>query len=342
MTERLGLTVPVEGLGIADSVIPLARLAEKSGYTDIWSAEVGGTDGLTPLAAVATACPTLRLGTAILPAFSRPPALMAMGAASMQALSGGRFVLGIGTSSSIIIEGWMGVDFKNPYTRMRETVEVLRAAFSGEKVSFAGTTITTKGFRLTADPGTPVPIYIAGLGPKMLRLAGEVGDGVILFLFTPDGAKDAIAQVHEGARAAGRDPSKIDVVMRIGVAVDEDPQFLSYMLRRITTAYAMVDVYNASLSRQGFAEESSELAHRWKQGDRDGASAAITDRMLDGLYVYGDEDSCRLKLDAFREAGVTTPVILPISVAGDPAERMTKVEKIVTSMGQGQMGPSKS
>ena len=330
--QRLGLTVPLDGLTLSDTVVPLAKLAEDNGYTDIWSAEVGGADGMTPLAAVATACPNVRLGTAILPAFSRPPALMAMGAASLQALSGGRFVLGIGTSSSIIVQGWMGVPFAKPYTRMREMVEVLREALAGKKVSFEGETVRSQGFRLTADPGAPVPIYIAGLGPKMLRLAGEVADGVILYLFTPDGVKDALAQVHEGARAAGRDPSQIDVVMRIGVALDEDPAFLSYMLRRVTTSYAMVDVYNASLTRQGFGEEASTLARLWKEGDRDGAANAITDEMLDALYIAGDIDACNNKLQAFRDAGVTTPVLFPISVSGDPAERLTKTRDTVTAL----------
>lgn len=329
MTKRLGLSVPLDGLPVAETVVPLAKLAEESGYTDIWSAEVGGTDGLTPLAAIATACPTLRLGTAILPAYSRPPALMAMGAASLQALSGGRFVLGIGTSSSIIVGSWMGIPFTKPYTRMRETVEVLREALAGKKVSFKGETVASNGFRLTADPGAPVPIYVAGLGPKMLRLAGEVADGVILYLFTPQGVKDALAQVHEGARAAGRDPAEIDVVMRIGVALDEDPQFLSYMLRRVTTAYAMVDVYNASLRRQGFAEEAALLAERWAKGERDAAADAITDEMLDALYITGDRDACLAKLEAFRQAGVTTPVVFPISVAGDPAERLDKIRATI-------------
>lgn len=333
MTDRrLGLTLPVPGLPIADTTVPLARLAEDSGFTDIWSAEVDGTDGLSTLAAIAVTTERLRLGTAILPVFSRPPALYAMSAANLQALSKGRFVLGLGTSTSIVIGKWMGVPFKKPLTRTRETVAILREALAGKKVTFEGETVSVQGFRLTADTTTPVPIYIAALGPKMLRLAGEIADGVILYLFTPNGVREAVAQVHDGARAAGRDPNEIDVVIRIPVALDEDEQFLSFMMRRMTAAYVMVDVYNASVSRQGFAEEAKLLSERWRGGDRDGAAQAVTDEMLEEFYVFGDAGTCHKKLERFREAGAKTPVIMPISVAGDPAERMERVRRTIIAL----------
>lgn len=330
--QRLGLTVPVDGLPIAETTVPLARLAEKSGYTDIWSAEVGGTDGFTPLAAVAAATKSLRLGTAIVSVFTRPPALLAMGAASLQALSAGRFVLGVGTSTPIIVGNWMGVPFQRPITRVRETIAVLRGALSGKKVAMQGRTVSSSGFRLTADPEAPVPIYLAALGPKMLRLAGEVADGLILYLFTPEGAREAIRQFHDAARAAGRDPDALEVVARIPVAVDEDEEVLRYMMRRLTTTYAMVDVYNASLTRQGFGAAAAELAARWKDGDREGAAEAVTDAMLEGLYVFGGADECRRRLGQFREAGITTPVIFPVSVAGDPEERLLRIRNAVTAL----------
>lgn len=330
--RRLGLTLPVPGLPIADTTVPLARLAEELGFTDIWSAEVDGTDGLSTLAAIAVTTETLRLGTAILPVFSRPPALYAMSAANLQALSRGRFVLGLGTSTSIVIGRWMGIPFEKPLTRTRETVAILREALAGKKVSFEGETVTAQGFRLTADPGAAVPIYIAALGPKMLRLAGEIADGVILYLFTPNGVRDAVAQVHEGARAAGREPEQIDVVIRIPVAVDEDEEFLLFMMRRMTAAYAMVDVYNASVTRQGFGEEARLLSELWRAGDRDGAAQAVTEEMLEQFYIFGDRDRCVTKIQAFREAGVKTPVIMPVSVAGDPADRMERTRRTIAAL----------
>jgi probable F420-dependent oxidoreductase len=331
---RLGITVPIDGIPIADAVVPLARLAEDLGYTDAWSAEVSSTDGLTPLAALAVTTKKLRLGTAILPAFSRPPALMAMEAASLQALSNGRFILGIGTSSSIIVGGWMGGRFELPLTRIKETVAALRQVFAGKKLDLEGQTVRSKGFRLTADPGSPVPIYVAALGPRMLRLAGEVADGVILYLFTPEGAREAIMQVRDSARFAGRDPDAIDVVARIPVAIDQDPEMLKYMLRRLMVTYAMVDVYNASIARQGYGTEANAIAERWKEGDREGAASAVTDEMLDSFYLHGDRESCVAGLQKFRAAGIKTPVLYPVSVAGDPELRLKEIRSCIEAMAE--------
>lgn len=332
MTEsngrRLGITVPLEGVAVSQA-IEVAKLAEDSGFTDAWSAEVGGADGLTVLAATGARCPSLRLGTAILPVFSRPPALLAMSAASLQTLTGGRFTLGIGTSTSIIVGEWMGQKFERPYTRMKETIAFLRQALTGKKVEEAYSTFRSKGFRLTAPSDEPVPIHIAALGPRMLALAGTDCDGVILFLFTPEGAKGAIDAVRDAARKSGRDPSSVEVVARIPVALNEDKEFLEFMLRRLTAGYAMVDVYAASLARQGFSEESETIARLWREGDRDGAAAAVTDEMLQRLYVYGDEERCAMRIREFRDAGIDTPILLPVSVSGDPHERLEKIRAAV-------------
>lgn len=330
--RRLGVNIPLEGLPVEESVVPMARFAEALGYTDVWSAESGHVDGLTPLAAVAATCPSLRLGTAILPIYTRPPALMAMSAAGLQLLSGGRFVLGLGTSTSIIVERWMGQSFTKPLARVRETVAVIREALAGKKVTFQGESIAIDGFRMSTGEVPEVPIYIAALGPKMLRLAGEIADGVILWLFTPEGVGDALKHVREGAEAVGRDPDSIDVVMRIVVAVDEDPQVLSYMMKRLATTYVMVDVYNASIRRQGFAAEADAVRRLWDAGDREGASSAISDELLNGIFIAGDHDSCRAKLERFREVGIKTPVLFPVSVDGDPEVRVERARHVLEAM----------
>jgi probable F420-dependent oxidoreductase len=312
--------------------VDLCRRAEELGYTDVWSAEVGGADGLSPLAALATVTDKVRLGTAILPVFTRPPALIAMGAATLQNLSGGRFVLGLGTSSSIITEKWMGSSFEAPLVRLREYVEVVRAALAGQKVTFEGNMVRVDGFRLQLDPGAPVPIYIAALGPAACKLAGRVSDGVVFFLKTPDGVRQALEWVAEGARAAGRDPEELDCLIRVPVAVDEDPEVLEFMARRLVSSYAIVDVYNRSLTQQGFAAEAEAIAKAWQAGDRDEAPNRVTGEMLDKLLVAGDAETCRRKLTEFRAAGVKTPVVLPISVAGDPGERAERVRAAVTAL----------
>lgn len=331
MTERLGLTLGLGGGSVAEE-IGLCTKAIGFGYTDVWSAEVGGSDGFSPLAALAPGSGSARLGTAIVPVFTRPPALLAMSAATLQNLTRGRFVLGLGTSSDIIVKNWMGQSFAKPLTRLRETVEVLRDALAGKKVTFQGDSFHLKDFRLQLDPTAETPIYIAALGPKACRMAGAIADGVIFFLKTPDGVKQGLEWVAEGARAAGRDPDDLDCVIRVTVAMDEDPEVLSFMGRRLMTTYAMVDVYNRSLSEQGFADEAGSIVEAWRAGERDKAAASVSDAMLEELNIFGDADTCRKLLQRFRDAGVKTPVLAPVSVAGDPEDRAAKVAAAVEAL----------
>src|SRR2546430_2343040 len=313
--RRLGLTPPIEVAGFRAAVDLCAR-AESLGYTDVWTAEVGAVDGFSPLAAVAMRTERVRLGTALIPAFTRPPALAAMSAAGIQALSGGRFVLGVGASSPAIVGQWMGLPFDRPVERVEEYVHVLREMLAGKKVSFRGRTLRVENFRLQMDPGTPVPIYVGALGPRMCRMAGRVADGVQLFLFTPDGARAALEHVAEGARAAGRDPAGLDVVMRIPAVVDEPEDLVRFMGRRLLTGYAVVPAYNASLTRQGFGADASAIAEAWVAGERDRATQRFSDQMPDAYMLIGDAAACRARIEAYREAGVITPIVMPLSVAG--------------------------
>ena len=331
MTARLGLTPPIEVAGFPAAVELCAR-AEELGYTDVWSAEVGAADAFTPLAAVATKTSRVRLGTALVPVFSRPPALTAMSAAGLQQLSGGRFVLGIGLSSPAIVGQWMGLEFDGRVTRIEEYVGVLREALAGRKVTFHGETVRVDNFRLQIDPGTPVPIHVGALGPNMCRLAGRIADGVLLYFFSPDGVRQALEHVREGAKEAGRDPDELDVFLRLPVAVDEPVDTARFMARRMLTGYAIVPAYNASLARQGFDEEARGIAEAWASGERDRATELFSDRMLDQLFIAGDAESCRARIEEFRAAGVKTPVIMPLSFAGSPEERAERVVKAVESL----------
>ena len=328
---RLGITPPIEVSGLAAAVDLCAR-AESLGYTDVWTAEVGAVDAFSPLAAVAMRTHRVRLGTGLVPVFTRPPALTAMSAAGVQQLSGGRFVLGVGTSSPAIVGSWMGTPFERVVQRVREYVDVLRQILSGTKVSFRGGTLRVDGFRLQVDPLHAVPIYLGALGPKMCRLAGEIADGVLFFLMTPDGVRAAIDEVKAGARSAGRDPDSIDVFIRLPVVVDESEETVRFMARRLLTGYAIVPAYNASLARQGFGEEASAIAAAWADGDRDLASSLFTDAMLDELFVFGDASACRSRLAAYRDAGVITPVLMPLSFAGSPEERTERVAMSVEAL----------
>jgi alkanesulfonate monooxygenase SsuD/methylene tetrahydromethanopterin reductase-like flavin-dependent oxidoreductase (luciferase family) len=208
-------------------------------------------------------------------------------------------------------------------------VEVLREALAGKKVTYRGETVRSEGFRLQVDPGAPVPIYVGALGPRMCRLAGRIADGVLFYFMTPEGVRRALAGVAEGAREAGRDPADVDVFIRLPVAAEEPEETARFMGRRMLTGYAIVPAYNASLGRQGFEEEAREIADAWSAGERDRATEAFSDRMLDELFVTGDAEACRSKIDAYREAGVRTPVIMPLSFAGAPEERAERVAKAV-------------
>lgn len=328
--QRLGLTVGMEGTDLR-STLPWWQRAEDLGYTDLWTAEVGGVDGLTPLGALATVTRSARLGTGILPVFTRPPALLAMSAAALQDLSGGRFVLGLGTSSDVIVGKWMGQRFARPLTRLREYVEVVRSSLTGEKVEFNGLTARVEGFKLQHSVSTPVPIHLAALGPTACALAGEVADGVVLFLKTVDGVRAALGW----ADAARGDRGPLECVMRIPLLVDPEPEVVAVAARRLLLSYAPVDVYARSLAAQGFGSETAAIRAAWTEGDRRRALELVSDEMVDALLIRGDFDRCAERIEELRSAGVTTPVLLPMSFADDAGERAGRVRRAVEALAPG-------
>ncbi|HEY7282740.1 MAG TPA: LLM class F420-dependent oxidoreductase [Actinomycetota bacterium] len=332
---RLGVTPPVEVAGFPAAVDVCVR-AEGLGYTDVWTAEIGAVDAFSPLAAVATRTAAVRLGTALVPVFTRPPALVAMGAAGIQNLSGGRFVLGIGASSPAIVGRWMGIPFEDPVARVEEYVALLRDMLAGRKVDHDGRTVRTHGFRLQIGVDAPVPIHVGALGPRMCRLAGRVADGVLFFLMTPDGVRQALAEVHVGAREAGRDPAEIEAFIRLPVSMGEPEETARFMARRMLTGYAIVPAYNASLARQGYAAEAGEIAGRWAAGERDRAAQAFSDDLLDATFLLGDARTSNRRIAEYRDAGITTPVLMPVSVAGSSEERAVRVRALVEALAPGR------
>ncbi len=328
---RLGVTPPVEVTGVR-AAVDLAVDAEQLGYTDVWTAEVGAVDAFSPLAAVAERTSTARLGVGLIPVYTRPPALTAMSAAAVQGLSGGRFVLGVGTSSPPIVAGWMGLSFDRPVLHVRDYVEVLRTALAGKKVSHRGPTRRADGFRLQTDAGGFVPIFIGALGPEMCRLAGRISDGVLFFLMSPEGVRSALEHVREGAREVGRDPDELDVVIRLPVALEEPSELHAFMTRRLITNYAITPGYNRSLARQGFGREATGILEAWNAGDREDASARVTDEMIDRFFLPPDTEAARARVEDYRAAGVKTPVLMPMSFAGTPEERGERVTAVVEAL----------
>src|SRR5574341_337402 len=319
VTKRRSLSVPMDGFDMRE-LGDVAREAERLGYTDAWSFEVDGVDCFTPLAVIGAAT-GMRLGTAIANVYTRGPATLASTAAGMADLAPGRFVLGIGSGSQPIVESWNGGVFAKPATRVRETAQFLRAALAGERVVFRGQTFSVDGFRLTRVPALPVPIYIAALRPGMLRVAGEVGDGVILNWNSPEDVPKSVAVVRDAARKAGRDPDAIEVTARLAVNLDALGPESEQLLRRHIAAYLNVPVYRAYHEWLGRAPALQPMWDAWAAGDRKGAVAAIPAAVVDELIVRGPLPAIRARVQRYLDLGVDTVFLQLQASDPDPARR---------------------
>ena len=310
MTERYGITVPLAGKSFAEQREWIKEI-EDLGYTDLWSAETDGTDAFTPLALASQWTSTLRFGTAIVPVYTRGPALIAGSTASIAEAAPGRFVLGIGSSSNVIVERWNAIEFDRPYQRVRDTLRFVRKALTGEKVVEEYETFSINGFRLALVPREPVPIMVAALRPGMLRLAGREGDGAIINWLSPDDVAKVVPYVHEGG--AGK-----EVIARIFVLLTDDADTARGIGRQMIAAYLNVPVYAAFHEWLG-RDELQPMWKAWKDGDRKGALAAIPDRFVDDLVVHGSAEQCRGAIERYIANGVTTtaPMVVPF---GDPQE----------------------
>lgn len=323
---RLGFSTEIAGLAVRQAVELCVR-AEQLGYEDAWSSESGGPDGISPLAAVAVRTSRIRIGTAILPIANRTPALAAMTAASLQDLSEGRFVLGLGLSTRYIVERWLGQSLDRPLLRLREYVTVVRDLLDGQKVDFAGSTIVIRGFRLKAPPRPRVPVFAATLGPRACRLAGALADGVIFFLKTPAGVKQAMAWVHEGASEAGRDPAEVECVLTLPVVLGADGLERA---RASIASYARVPDYARSLRLQGFEDEVDAIVAGWMDGG-DRAEQGVSPAMIASLILSPGGDGGQTTLAAFGAAGVETAVLLPIHPREADADAFANAERVLST-----------
>jgi probable F420-dependent oxidoreductase len=302
--KRLAVTVPLDGFTLAEHA-ELAREAERLGYADAWSFEVDGVDCFAPLAVVGGAT-GLRLGTAIANVFTRGPATLAMSAAGIAEIAPGRFCLGIGSGSQVIVETWNGGAFKRPATRVRETAVFLRRALAGERVVFRGETFAVDGFRLSRPLAAPVPIHVAALRPGMLAVAGEVGDGAILNWLTPDDVPRCVAVVREAAKKAGRDPDTIEISARLFAHIDPPSAESDAVARRHIAAYLNVPVYRAFHEWLGRTPELGGMWEAWTRGDRRGALAAIPERVVGELVLRGSMAEIRARVRRYFDAGLDT------------------------------------
>lgn len=302
--------------------------AEKLGLDICWVAEAWGSEAPAPLGYLAARTERMLLGSGIIQLATRTPMAIARAAITLSQISQGRFLLGLGPSGPQVIEGLHGVSFARPLSRMRETVEIVRQAVAGEKVSYTGREFQiplpggeAKPMRLSMRAEHDIPIYLATLSPKMLHLTGEVADGWLGTSFVPEGAKDAyFDHLDAGLTASGRSRADLDICQGAEVSFADDEDALRAMVagRKKELAFSLggmgsarTNFYNNAYSRQGWADVAAEIHERWQAGDRDGAAALVTDEMVLGTTLIGTEDMVRDRLRVWRDVGVDTVRFYP-------------------------------
>jgi alkanesulfonate monooxygenase SsuD/methylene tetrahydromethanopterin reductase-like flavin-dependent oxidoreductase (luciferase family) len=295
-----------------DAAIERVRLAESLGYDSVYVTHINGRESLTVVTAYALATERIRVGTGVVPIYTRTPATMAQTAATIADLSGGRLVLGLGVSHRPIVEGWHGQTIDKPVAEMKEYVAIVRAILAGEDPPEGRTWRT--GFRLGGiGPFAEQPIYGAGLSPAMLRAVGETCDGVVLWLCTPDYVRDVvIPEVTAGRERAGKPLEGFDVVAAVPAACTEDRDAAWAAMRRDLLPYFGLPFYRAMIERSGFGDDIARFDEAAATGDAEAMQAAIGDGFLAALTAVGDEDAVRAGVARYRDAGAVSPCIGPI------------------------------
>ena len=302
--RRYGITIPFDGVPLLEQEDWIKELADL-GYSDFWSAESGGSDGFTPLVLAASWAKQARVGSAIIPAYTRGAGTLASCASSLAEAAPGRAVLGIGSSSDVIVERWNGIPFEKPYARVRDTVRFLKAALAGEKISHDYETFSVKNYRLGRLPAEPPKIMIAALRKGMLGLAGRESDGAILNWLSADDVKTVAPYVHAGGEGK-------ELVARLFVIPSANKDLVHMIARRMIAAYLNVPVYAAFHEWLGRGEDLKGMWEAWKAGDRKAATAAIPEHLIEQLIINGTPEECREHVERYVAAGLHTPVLAVI------------------------------
>jgi probable F420-dependent oxidoreductase len=294
-------------------VVECVRLAEELGYESAWVAEGHGGDQFAILAACATATSRIRLGTAISSVFVRSAPTIAMAAATVDHLSGGRFVLGLGSSHRVQVEPEHGIPFERPIERLRETVDVVRALLRDGTVSHVGAAVTIERFDFWFPPlRREMPIYLAALFPPLLQAAGELAQGVLLTWSTLEAGRRARDNVAIGARRAGRKPEDVDIASLLPCHVAASREEAVARLRPSVALYGgFFPRYNRLLAENGFPEAARAIRAAWERGDREAAARAVPDEMVEAVAVVGTAAECRARVEAYRAAGLDLPILSP-------------------------------
>jgi F420-dependent oxidoreductase-like protein len=338
---RLGLHVGYWGLGLtSEQQIQLVKEAESVGFDSVWAAEAYGSDTATILAWIAAQTERIRLGSAIFQMPGRTPAMTAMTAATIDQLSNGRMILGIGSSGPQVAEGWHGQPFARQLKRTREYVEILRKALAREKLQYEGDTYVLplpdgpgKALHLMIDTvQDEVPIYIAAIGPKNTTLTGEIADGWIPTFFSPEHVGDARKLLEDGAAKSGRSLENFDIAPMVNVSIDDDIDRARDSMRPVLALYVggmgsrEKNFYNALVRRYGFEETAEEVQNLYLDGKKEEAAAALPAELIDMTSICGPRDRVKERIEVYRDAGVGTLMISPM--AFDPEQRLKIVREL--------------
>lgn len=335
-TMKLGLILPYEGGLAFPEALALTQRAESLDFDSVWVPEAWGTDAISILGALAARTERIRLGTAIVNVFSRTPALLAQTAATLDLISNGRVILGLGTSGHQVVAGWHGVPFDRPLQRMRETVAIIRQILRRERVRFAGEVFTLdQGLKLLARPvRADVPIYLATLTPGGLRLTGEVADGWIPTLFSPEHVDVFRPYLEEGANKAGRSLTSLTIAPEVQVLIDDDRARARDALRPWVALYVggmgsrAKNFYNEVARRYGFEAEARAIQDLYLNGKKLEAIGQVPDDLIDSISIAGPADYMRERLQVWSAAGVN---LLLAAVQGSTQEHRLKSLEILAA-----------
>src|SRR6476659_4140484 len=343
---KLGVHIGYWGLGLtSQDQLEIVQEAERLGYDSVWTAEAYGSDAATVLGWLAGRTERIKLGSAIFQMPGRSPAMTAMTAATLDQLSGGRMLLGIGSSGPQVAEGWHGQRFARQIQRTREYVAVVRKALSRERLEFHGETLELplpdgpgKALKLTIAPVQDrIPIYLAAIGPKNTQLAGEIADGWIPIFFSPENVGELLPLLEEGAARSGRSLDGFDIAPTVNVSINDDLAAARDLMRPFIALYVggmgsrKQNFYNALASRYGFEDAARKVQDLYLEGRRDEAAAAVPDELVDTVTLCGPADRVRERLAVYRDAGVGTLGITPM--AGSKEERVAQLRLVAELAG---------
>jgi probable F420-dependent oxidoreductase len=308
--QHLAVALP-EGPLLEDN-IRRAQWAEEAGYDDVWLADgTTGPDGLTLAAVLACHTQRIRIGTAVTPAFTRSPALLAATISVLEQALPNRFAMGLGSSSEVVVSGWNGLPFAKPLSRVRDMLVVTRSILKGEKSNFDLETVRSHGYKQMPLERS-VPFYVAALRGRMIEMGAEMADGVIFMLWPRKALGQLLDHVRIGAERAGKDPRSVEIVSRVMVFVTDDKSRARELFRLQFAPYFATGVYNAYLAWIGYEEAAARANEGWTEKNRDKTKAAISDEIIDEIAVFGSEEECRERISWCAKVGVHTHILTPL------------------------------